>query len=108
MGNPPRIRKRVQATRRAPDGSAFQNCTKCGVLVPIALEDMHECDVEKDVMIGKIGNETQIKSNQRFQHQPKSAFRFFMESFLKNCEGNDNQIEDDREGFNKWRKISEK
>ncbi|KAL0728574.1 hypothetical protein Bca4012_024667 [Brassica carinata] len=38
-----RIRKRVQAVRRAADGSAFDKCEECGVMVAIALFDMHEC-----------------------------------------------------------------
>ncbi|KAL0680612.1 hypothetical protein Bca4012_047459 [Brassica carinata] len=38
-----RIRKRVQAVRRAADGSAFDKCEECGVMIAIALFDMHEC-----------------------------------------------------------------
>ncbi|XP_031271359.1 uncharacterized protein LOC116129764 isoform X2 [Pistacia vera] len=42
-------RKRVRALPRAPDGSAFQKCQSCEVLVPIALAGMHECKTKKKV-----------------------------------------------------------
>ncbi|KAL5079269.1 hypothetical protein RYX36_007690, partial [Vicia faba] len=42
-----RVRKRVYAIPRAPDGSAFFNCGKCGVSVAISLADMHLCESDK-------------------------------------------------------------
>lgn len=51
----------------------------CGVLVAIALADMHECQQNKSV---KRFNEGYFRSGDdkrlNFQDQPRSAFRFFM------------------------------
>lgn len=51
----------------------------CGVLVAIALADMHECQPNKSV---KRFNKGYFRSGDdkrlNFQDQPRSAFRFFM------------------------------
>ncbi|KAJ9545835.1 hypothetical protein OSB04_025542 [Centaurea solstitialis] len=102
-----RTRKRVNALRRAPDGSAFRTCEGCGVSVAIALVDMHECESKKDVKrlkVEKGGN--QIKEQQlKFQDQPRSEFRFFMESFTGTSDIKD-PIEMDRKGFETWKNMS--
>ncbi|KAL6123488.1 hypothetical protein ACLB2K_076010 [Fragaria x ananassa] len=81
MVNLRRTRKRVRAIPRAPDGSAFQNCNKCGVSVAVALAGMHECEPSKKV--------------KRFKE------------FTKTRKGRD-WIEINREGFEVWKKMSEK
>ncbi|KAF9661308.1 hypothetical protein SADUNF_Sadunf19G0054600 [Salix dunnii] len=80
MGNPPRTRKRVRGIRRAPDGSAFENCNSCGVLVAIALADLHECEAgtKKNVKRFKGLNGKQNVVQQSFCEQPRSPFRLFM------------------------------
>ncbi|KAF5790433.1 putative chromatin remodeling & transcriptional activation HMG family [Helianthus annuus] len=98
-----RTRKRVNALRRAPDGSAFQTCGSCGVSIAIALADMHECESKRDVKKPKV--EFQIEVEQRFQNEPRSEFRFFMESFVKNCDAK-SYIEIDRKGFETWKNMS--
>ncbi|XP_024971660.1 high mobility group B protein 7 [Cynara cardunculus var. scolymus] len=101
-----RTRKRVNALRRAPDGSAFRTCESCGVSVAIALVDMHECESQKDVKRLKVEKEKhQIKVELRFQDQPRSEFRFFMESFMNSCDIK-NLIEMDRKGFETWKNMS--
>ncbi|KAJ4793169.1 HMG-box (High mobility group) DNA-binding family protein [Rhynchospora pubera] len=109
-------RKRVHALSpllRAPDGSAFTNCEVCGVSVPIALVDMHDCvelkvrrrrnTVEKRLL--RIEKESMEKSASNFKDQPRSAFCFFMEEFSKNCEG-DILIEVSERGFETWKNMS--
>ncbi|XP_071718918.1 uncharacterized protein [Rutidosis leptorrhynchoides] len=93
-------RKRISALRRAPDGSAFQFCEKCGVSVAVALVDMHECDSKN---IKKLKGDSQLE--QRFRDQPRSEFRFFMESFALNC-NMDDLLEIDRKGFETWKNMS--
>ncbi|KAL5569610.1 hypothetical protein UlMin_026185 [Ulmus minor] len=105
MANPPRTRKRVRAIPRAPDGSAFQKCHKCGVSVAIAWVDMHECEPAKDVKrfkgICKRGN----VQEESFSKQPRSPFCLFMEQFKTTCESG-NSIDIDRKGFAAWKNMS--
>ncbi|KAI8008261.1 hypothetical protein LOK49_LG07G00780 [Camellia lanceoleosa] len=105
MANQPRTRKRVNAIRRASDGSAFHKCHYCGVLVAIALSDMHECKSRKNVKRFKGEIRTQNVKDLSFQDQPRSPFRYFMESFVETCKAK-NQIEVDRKGFETWRTMS--
>ncbi|XP_076903710.1 high mobility group B protein 7-like [Bidens hawaiensis] len=98
-----RTRKRVNALRRGPDGSAFRNCESCGVSIAIAIADMHECESKKEVKKLKGVN----VEEQRFRDEPRSEFRFFMESFVKNCDAN-SYIEMDRKGFETWKNMSSK
>ncbi|KAJ8442659.1 hypothetical protein Cgig2_003703 [Carnegiea gigantea] len=109
MANPQRNRKRVRALRRAPDGSAFQN-DECGSSVPVALMDMHECqgtkDVKKDVRImGKC--EPPVVKQMSPSDEPRSAFQFFLESYMKSRNDED-LVEVNREAFDKWKKMSDK
>ncbi|CAH1445428.1 unnamed protein product [Lactuca virosa] len=105
-----RTRKRVNALRRAPDGSAFQTCESCGVSVAIVLVDMHDCESKNDVKRSK-GVKGEHKPliweelEQRFQDQPRSEFRFFMESFAKNCHAK-NLVEIEQKGFETWKNMS--
>ncbi|KAJ7965119.1 high mobility group B protein 7 [Quillaja saponaria] len=106
MANRPRIRKRVYAIRRAPDGSAFENCNNCGVSVAVALADMHECEPMKDVKRFRgVNSKQQSIPKQNFGDQPISPFRLFMESFMKSCK-NRNLIAIDRRGFEIWKNMS--
>ncbi|KAJ4845480.1 hypothetical protein Tsubulata_039071 [Turnera subulata] len=108
MGNPPRTRKRVHAIRRAPDGSAFQKCGDCGVLVAIALADMHGCGSEaaRDVKRFKGVNGNKLTINkQSLCDQPRSPFRVFMDDFVKTCK-NMELIDIERKGFETWRNMS--
>ncbi|KAL0402970.1 UNVERIFIED_CONTAM: hypothetical protein Sradi_1937800 [Sesamum radiatum] len=102
----PRPRKRVLAIRRGPDGSAFQKCKGCGLTVAIALADMHECGVKK---ITKKKRKTRCGSGkierQKIQDQPRSAFHFFMEEFVKTCKDG-NEIEIDKKGCETWKNMS--
>ncbi|XP_010067596.2 uncharacterized protein LOC104454451 isoform X2 [Eucalyptus grandis] len=104
-----RARKRVRATRRAADGSAFQNCDTCGESVAIALADMHECEEPKKEVKRFRGFCGVLKSNyvgeESAADQPRSAFCFFMESFLRNREGV-HSIDVEREGFETWKNMS--
>ncbi|KAI3751232.1 hypothetical protein L2E82_22280 [Cichorium intybus] len=103
-----RTRKRVNALRRAPDGSAFQTCENCGVSIAIVLVDMHECRFKKDVKRLKGEKREQLiweDVEQRFQDQPRSEFRFFMESFVKKCDSK-NLVEIERKGFETWKNMS--
>ncbi|XP_078436387.1 HMG-box (high mobility group) DNA-binding family protein [Wolffia australiana] len=98
MGNPRLTKKRVRAVRRAPDGSSFQICPQCGESVAILLLDMHECG----------GNEKKRRLEREvvnFVDQPRSAFCFFTESLMKNCEAKD-WAEIGREAFEKWVNMS--
>ncbi|KAL0341219.1 UNVERIFIED_CONTAM: hypothetical protein Sradi_4638700 [Sesamum radiatum] len=101
-----RPRKRVLAIRRGPDGSAFQKCESCGLTVAIALADMHDCGIKK---ITKKKRKTQCGSGkiegQRIQDQPRSAFHFFMEEFIKTCKDG-NEIEIDKKGCETWKNMS--
>ncbi|CAI9091837.1 OLC1v1026937C2 [Oldenlandia corymbosa var. corymbosa] len=101
-----RTRKRVNAIRRGPDGSAFQQCERCGFSVAIALADMHECEsndkVKKFRGWPRGGSP---KTTLNYEDQPRSAFRFFMEEFVEECEEED-EVVVDRKGFEKWKKMS--
>ncbi|KAK2637183.1 hypothetical protein Ddye_031975 [Dipteronia dyeriana] len=131
MAYPLSSRKRVHAyaLSRAPDGSAFTKCVFCGVSVAIALYDMHlhECRPKVEVKRFKgfceKPNECRTKVEvKRFKvvcEKPnvlkqcpsancdliRSPFRFFMESFEKNC-NIENMIEIDRKGFEAWKNMS--
>lgn len=74
----------------------------------VALVDMHDCESKKDVKRFK-GECRNPKSDtqQRFQDQPRSPFRLFMECFLESCKAR-NHIEVDRKGFEIWRNMSKK
>ncbi|KAI3458442.1 hypothetical protein Pfo_015105 [Paulownia fortunei] len=101
-----RARKRVHAIRRGPDGSAFQKCESCGLSVPIALDDMHECKIKINVRKKlKSQFENGNVKEQRIQDQPRSAFRFFMEEFIKTCKDG-NEVEIDKKGFETWKTMS--
>ncbi|XP_057523312.1 high mobility group B protein 3-like [Amaranthus tricolor] len=107
-------RKRVRAFRyappplRAPDGSAFMNCEKCGVSVAIALMDMHDCKRKKDVKKFKGNSKPSIPEKILISEQPRSPFMFFMESYSKSCKSGQNSIEVNREAVEKWKKMSTK
>ncbi|XP_044461015.1 high mobility group B protein 7 isoform X2 [Mangifera indica] len=106
MVNPARTRKRVRALPRAPDGSAFQKCQSCEVLVPIALADMHECERKKEVKRFRgVCEKPAVLKRGSGDHQVRSPFRFFMESFVKMYE-NGNWIDIDRKGFEAWKSMS--
>ncbi|CAN0884193.1 hypothetical protein LINGRAHAP2_LOCUS14772 [Linum grandiflorum] len=110
MANPARNRKRVYAIpRRAPDGSAFQPCDKCGVSVAIALLDMHECKnsvSKRDFkrFRGCFSNRN-LPIKQTLDTQPLSPFRYFMESFEKSCDSG-NPVDVDKKGFETWKTMS--
>uniref|UniRef100_A0A2N9J7N6 HMG box domain-containing protein n=1 Tax=Fagus sylvatica TaxID=28930 RepID=A0A2N9J7N6_FAGSY len=105
MANPKartRKRKRVHAVRRAPDGSAFQKCDNCGVSVAIALADMHECEIKKEVQRfrGVCGRQSVVTQSQSdtFVDQPR-------ESFVKTCKTR-NLISIDQTGFGIWKNMT--
>ncbi|CAN8257108.1 unnamed protein product [Cochlearia groenlandica] len=106
----PRTRKRIQAVRRASDGSAFEKCEECGVTIAIALFDMHECG-EKKIQVkrfkyinsGKIDNNT--KSIGSFEDEPRSPFIFFLEDFKENYDVS--YVEASGICFNVWKKMSQ-
>nr|DAD25835.1 TPA_asm: hypothetical protein HUJ06_027303 [Nelumbo nucifera] len=107
MANPLRTRKRVHAMRRAPDGSAFEKCNFCGVSVPVALSDMHECTLKKEYekLKGACRNQNPVKLI--IDNQPRSPFCVFMESF-KRLHANEDWINIDRKGFESWKNMSTK
>ncbi|KAL6128009.1 hypothetical protein ACLB2K_071370 [Fragaria x ananassa] len=108
MVNLRRTRKRVRAIPRAPDGSAFQNCNKCGVSVAVALAGMHECEPNKKVKRFKgVGFDVEEKQSFWDQLIVMAPFQFFMKEFTKTRKGGD-WIEINREGFEVWKKMSEK
>ncbi|EPS71428.1 hypothetical protein M569_03340, partial [Genlisea aurea] len=93
-------RKRVRAILRGPDGSAFKKCEYCGLTVAIALADMHECLL----LVNK-----RMKSNWNVLDQPRSAFRFFMDEYMKEMECEEgNAIEMDNRGCEIWKIMSDK
>ncbi|KAG8380947.1 hypothetical protein BUALT_Bualt06G0069500 [Buddleja alternifolia] len=99
-------RKRVHAIRRGPDGSAFQNCESCGLSVAIALADMHDCEINKNVCKKlKSRCENGSVKEQKIEDQPRSAFRFFMEEYMKTCKDG-NEVEIDKKGFETWKNMS--
>ncbi|KAF3535276.1 hypothetical protein F2Q69_00018430 [Brassica cretica] len=75
-----RIRKRVQAVRRAADGSAFDKCEECGVMIAIALFDMHECGEKRrePKMFKCVSSDS--KPIGSFGDEPRSPFVFFLYS----------------------------
>ncbi|CAA2978809.1 Hypothetical predicted protein [Olea europaea subsp. europaea] len=106
MVSQPRARKRVHSIPRGPDGSAFQKCEKCGLLVAIALTDMHECEIKK-LSTKKLKSQFGIRNSNglKIQYQPRSAFRLFIEKLLSTSKDG-NEIEVDRKGFDIWKKMS--
>lgn len=109
MANPPITRKRVHAIasgfRRGPDGSAFEKCHGCGVSVAIALADMHDCGLNRDVKRFKGQRGVQNLRKQTCLGEPRSPFRLFMENFRK-ASKTGNPIHVDRIGFEAWKKMS--
>ncbi|KAH7677770.1 HMG box-containing protein [Dioscorea alata] len=97
MANGLRARKRVRAPCRAPDGSAYQKCERCGVSVPIVLLDMHDCGQKRA---------KRDSSSLGISLQPRSPFRFFMESFEKTFKTR-NLLKIEQEGFNQWVNMSQ-
>ncbi|CAN4097590.1 unnamed protein product [Withania somnifera] len=91
---------------RGPDGSAFQKCDTCGVSVAIALADMHQCEPRKDVKKLKCQPRSRsIVKEQRLIDQPRSAFRIFMDDFVKkNIDGNEFEV--DKRGFETWKNMT--
>ncbi|ESQ40448.1 hypothetical protein EUTSA_v10014946mg [Eutrema salsugineum] len=106
----PRIRKRVQAVRRAADGSAFEKCEECGLMIAIALFDMHECgenrrEVKRFKCISSGKFENISKPVGSFEDEPRSPFVFFLEDFKENYGGN--LVDASRICFNVWKNMSE-
>ncbi|KAM3308966.1 high mobility group B protein 7 [Capsicum chacoense] len=103
-----RTRKRVFGVKilRGPDGSAFQKCETCGISVAIALADMHQCESRKDAKKLKCQlRNRSIAEEQRLIDQPRSAFRIFMEDFVKkNLDGNEFEV--DNKGFETWKNMT--
>ncbi|CAH2074023.1 unnamed protein product, partial [Thlaspi arvense] len=113
----PRIRKRVQAVRRAADGSAFEKCEECGVAIAIALFDMHECgekrrEVKRFKYISSPKIDNISKPTGCFEDEPRSPFIFFLysnqnlplENFMKNHGGD--LVDASRICFNEWKLMS--
>ncbi|KAK4579649.1 hypothetical protein RGQ29_029358 [Quercus rubra] len=100
-----RTRKRVHAVLRAPDGSAFQKCEKCGVSIAIALADMHECET-KELAVkrfrGVCGRQSVVTESQSQSHTIGDQPR---ENFLKTCKSR-NLISIDQAGFDIWKNMS--
>ncbi|KFK24954.1 hypothetical protein AALP_AA8G047400 [Arabis alpina] len=102
----PRIRKRVQATRRAANGSAFEKCEECGVVIAIALFDMHECGGEKrkEVKRFKCISSGKIDDFSSFEDEPRSPFVFFLEDFRGKYGGT--LVEASGMCFNVWKNMT--
>ncbi|CAG7911948.1 unnamed protein product [Brassica rapa] len=105
----PRTRKRVEAVRRAADGSAFEKCEECGVMIAIALFDMHECGGEKRREVKRFKCVSSVKidddiSKPSFEDEPRSPFVFFLEDFRKSYDGN--MVEASRICFTVWKNMS--
>ncbi|CAN7036799.1 unnamed protein product, partial [Brassica oleracea var. botrytis] len=106
----PRTRKRVEAVRRAADGSAFEKCEECGVMIAIALFDMHECGGEKRREVKRFKCVSSGKkidddiSKPSFEDEPRSPFVFFLEDFRKSYDGN--MVEASRICFTVWKNMS--
>ncbi|CAA7031987.1 unnamed protein product [Microthlaspi erraticum] len=111
----PRTRKRVQAARRAADGSAFEKCEECGDTIAIALFDMHECGERKRevkrfkcISSGKVGIISKPVGS--FEDEPRSPFIFFLYSNqnlpLENYGGNLGDAIANRMIFNVWNDMS--
>ncbi|XP_074310279.1 high mobility group B protein 7 [Silene latifolia] len=102
-----RTQKRVRALRRAPDGSGFQNCDECGVSVPVALMDMHNCKAKRDLKRLKRKTNNIFCKEKLVYEEPRSPFLFFMESYAETCKAHD-LVEINREAFEKWKNMSTK
>ncbi|KAF8115199.1 hypothetical protein N665_0029s0043 [Sinapis alba] len=105
----PRTRKRVEAVRRAADGSAFEKCEECGVMIAIALFDMHECCGEKRREVKRFkcvssGKKMDDISEPSFEDEPRSPFVFFLEDFRKSYGGN--MVEASSICFIVWKNMS--
>ncbi|VFQ77497.1 unnamed protein product [Cuscuta campestris] len=98
-----------------PSPTELIKSESCGLSVAISLADMHECGATR-VLIKKprtqlrsaTGEEYRVETSEdfaRFQDQPRSAFRLFMEEFAKTCPDGD-EIDVDRRGFETWRNMS--
>ncbi|KAF8081932.1 hypothetical protein N665_0856s0021 [Sinapis alba] len=102
-----RVRKRVQAVRRAADGSAFDKCEECGVMIAIALFDMHECG-EKRSEVKRFkcisSDRTDSKPVESFEEEPRSPFVFFLEDFRKSYKGD--MVNASRLCFIVWKNMS--
>ncbi|XP_073282334.1 high mobility group B protein 7 [Primulina huaijiensis] len=110
-------RKRVYWIRRGADGSAFLKCLRvwkydvtrsenCGLSVAIALADMHDCGIKNNVTKKlKSSCEDVEFMGQRIQDQPRSAFHFFMDEFMKDFEEG-NKVEIHKKGYEKWTKMT--
>ncbi|XP_068641691.1 high mobility group B protein 7-like isoform X1 [Aristolochia californica] len=123
MANGLSFRKRIYPIQRAPNGSAFQKCDFCGTNVIFVLFDMHdsECRGKQERLESSDGNKSlkslyvnaRHKSSDRnyfvesssISLQPRSPFLFFMEDFKRSWKDND-WIQTDREGFQKWKNMS--
>nr|VDD18383.1 unnamed protein product [Brassica oleracea] len=99
-----RIRKRVQAVRRAADGSAFDKCEECGVMIAIALFDMHECGEKRrePKMFKCVSSDS--KPIGSFGDEPRSPFVFFLEDFRRSYDGN--MVDASRICFSVWKNMS--
>ncbi|XP_068641699.1 uncharacterized protein [Aristolochia californica] len=78
MANGLSFRKRIYPIQRAPNGSAFQKCDFCGTNVIFVLFDMHD---------------SECRGKQE------------REDFKRSWKDND-WIQTDREGFQKWKNMS--
>ncbi|XP_028778857.1 high mobility group B protein 7-like isoform X2 [Neltuma alba] len=62
-------------------------------------------DVNQHAMNRSSEDVNQHATDKRFENQPVSPFRLFIESFFKTCNGG-NMIEIDRKGFEIWKNMS--
>ncbi|CDY14119.1 BnaC02g02360D [Brassica napus] len=99
-----RIRKRVQAVRRAADGSAFDKCEECGVMIAIALFDMHECGEKRREPKRFKCVSSDSKPIGSFGDEPRSPFVFFVEDFRRSYDGN--MVDASRICFRVWKNMS--
>ncbi|XP_013681647.1 uncharacterized protein LOC106386341 [Brassica napus] len=99
-----RIRKRVQAFRRAADGSAFYKCEECGDMIAIALFDMHECGEKRREPKRFKCVSSDSKPVGSFEDEPRSPFVFFLEDFRKSYDGN--MVDASRICFIVWKNMS--
>ncbi|KAJ0233766.1 hypothetical protein HA466_0277950 [Hirschfeldia incana] len=100
-----RIRKRVQAVRRAADGSAFDKCEECGATIAIALFNMHECGEKRSRDVKKFkGIDTISGPTLSFEDEPRSPFVFFLEDLRKSYKGK--MVDASRICFTVWKNLS--
>ncbi|RVW42338.1 hypothetical protein CK203_070928 [Vitis vinifera] len=110
---PARARLSEAAERRGCDGESADNSEEgprhchhgCGVSVAIALADMHDCGLNRDVKRFKGQRGVQNLRKQTCLGEPRSPFRLFMENFRK-ASKTGNPIHVDRIGFEAWKKMS--